>query len=62
METVNFSSLVIFGIEDIDISRIWMFTSQLPFNFYAFFGIMSKIPMKKEYILFGFLFVFFCVG
>lgn len=62
METVNFSSLVIFDIEDIDISRIWMFTSLLPFIFYTFFGIMPKIPMKKKYILFGFLFVFFCVG
>lgn len=59
METVNFSSLVIFGIEDIDISKIWMFISQLPFIFYIFFGIMPKIPMKKKYILFGFLFVFF---
>lgn len=62
METVNFSSLVIFCIEDIDISRIWMFTSQLPFIFYTFFEIMPKIPMKKKSILFGFLFVFFCVG
>ena len=62
METVNFSSLVIFDIEDIDISRIWMFTSLLPFIFYTFFGIMPKIPMKKKYILFGFLFVFFWVG